>query len=135
MPGSFSKVLYPLLMFVTVFRTIVVRVHPDLLLVFKPCEDDSSAPSGRGRQVCKFRPVTEAARGQRPAQQPGQTAECLDGFPRLCFARKLAQVHSVPPRLSSGLVVLIVEPFCPRWAPVPAEERLGGGPQPVLLGG
>jgi len=47
-------VLYPLLMAVMVFRTLWVRVRPDVLLVFKPDDTDRSAPNSRGMYAPTF---------------------------------------------------------------------------------
>lgn len=49
--STLFKLLYPLLMLVTVFRTLLVRVRPNELLVFKTYDDDHaarSAPNSRG---------------------------------------------------------------------------------------
>lgn len=49
MLGLLRQVLYPVLMFVTVFRTLLVRVRPNVLLIFKPYDSsDDSAPNSRG---------------------------------------------------------------------------------------
>lgn len=91
MPVSLSKALYPLLMFVTVFRTLLVRVHPDSLLVFKPYDDDDrSAPSSRGMQCSSLR--------QGSARRTPPSRLSTKYYSRLCFARmnysRLSQVGS-----------------------------------------
>ena len=40
------QLLYPILMFAMVFRTLLVRVRPNVLLVFKPYDNDDVPNSG-----------------------------------------------------------------------------------------
>ncbi|CAM9953326.1 unnamed protein product, partial [Ectocarpus sp. 4 AP-2014] len=53
-----AMVLYPLLMFATVVRTLFVRVRPDELLIFKTYDEDGTngnAPNGRGGFLSRFK--------------------------------------------------------------------------------
>ncbi|CAM9789606.1 unnamed protein product [Ectocarpus fasciculatus] len=53
-----AMVLYPLLMFVTVFRTLLVRVRPNVLLIFKTYAEDGTngdAPSRAGGFLSRFK--------------------------------------------------------------------------------
>eukprot|EP00903_Cladosiphon_okamuranus_P021834 g20077.t1 len=49
-----ALMLYPVLMFVTVFRTLLVRVRPNVLLVFKPFDNDD-VPNSRGGFLSRFK--------------------------------------------------------------------------------
>ncbi|CAN0513699.1 unnamed protein product, partial [Ectocarpus sp. 12 AP-2014] len=53
-----AMVLYPLLMFATVVRTLFVRVRPDELLIFKTYDEDGTngnAPNSRGGFLSRFK--------------------------------------------------------------------------------
>ncbi|CAM9192533.1 unnamed protein product, partial [Hapterophycus canaliculatus] len=54
--AAIAMVLYPLLMFVSVFRTLLVRVRPNTLLVFKPFDNDNgTVPNSRGGVLSRIK--------------------------------------------------------------------------------
>eukprot|EP00903_Cladosiphon_okamuranus_P006435 g6296.t1 len=53
--ASAAMALYPLLMVVAVFRTLWVRIFPGVILIFKPHDNDHSAPNSRGGFWSRFK--------------------------------------------------------------------------------
>ena len=82
------KALYPLLMFVAVFRTLWIRIFPDVLLIFKPYDNDRSAPNSRGMQA----PIR--GKGKVWGARPSQDSVWFDVDPAARFCGNSSSVLS-----------------------------------------
>lgn len=148
-PGFMKKqVLYPLLMFATVVRTLLVRVRPGVLLIFKTYDEDGTNGNARN---CRGTPASFDEVNTAVERRGGRNGGAVGwwGTTHKPGLRTIASTSSTlvllraPLYCSKSMRVLGVrnskrnagpQNFSVRWLPVPFQEQLGRELQPLFLG-